>query len=230
MTEFAPAQEAFTDILDTLRHLARDHLLFWRLEVGRLLLDRFYGGDALAYRDRSGRKDASFARFAREHADDLAEFGLSERVVRDCILVHIVAGTLPSATRDSLGYRQLLELTRVPDPTSRVRLAVAAVDQHWTVTQVQDAVGQAKLGNFYDTDAEQPGTQPAPPEPIARKRLPPGRLAVRAERMVADIDELAVGWRDLAGTKIRGAHQARLRHAVEVAIGKLLKMQGQLAK
>ena len=49
--ELVDPKASFTDILAELRLLSRDMLLAFRLQVGKLLLDRFYDGDIREYRN-----------------------------------------------------------------------------------------------------------------------------------------------------------------------------------
>ncbi|MFZ4580262.1 MAG: hypothetical protein ACOYOB_17910 [Myxococcota bacterium] len=217
----ATTNESFSEILGELRALSRDHLLFYRLEVGRLLLDHFFEGSAADYRDNSHTKVNRFTTFATTCADNLRVFGLGERTLRDCILARIVFDTLPGPVRDSLGFSHVVELTRVSDPTMRARLAHAIVDQGWTVQVLQQAIDAAKTGDWYDTDPATPGTQ-APPLPGPKvKRLPPGRLLARARKWVAETDAWSEQWAAVAPGKLTRAQRTQAVEAVEAAKARL---------
>jgi hypothetical protein len=222
-TDLAPTTttETFSEILDELRRLSRDHMLFYRLEVGRLLLDRFFDGSAAEYRDHSPHKDSRFTTFATTCADNLRVFGLGERTLRDCILARIVFDTLPAPVRDALGFSHVVELTRVSDPTLRARLAHAIVDQGWTVQALQQAIEAAKNGDWYDTDPATPGTQPPPPPAPTVKLLPPGRLLARAQKWVAETDAWSAQWTAVAPDKLTRAQRTQAVEAVQAAKARL---------
>ncbi|MFZ4578170.1 MAG: hypothetical protein ACOYOB_07185 [Myxococcota bacterium] len=218
----APATtESFLEILDDLRRLSRDHLLFYRLEVGRLLLDRFFKGSAANYRDFSNAKAHAFVTFATTCADELQVFGLGERTLRHCILARVVFDTLPPPVRDSLGFSHVVELTRVSDPTMRARLALAIVDQNWTVQALQQAIEAAKSGDWYDTDPATPGTQP-PPAPAPTGKLPqPGRMVAQAEKWLTQTDQWSAQWARMDASKLRPLQRKRAVQAVEALQQKL---------
>lgn len=211
----------FADVLGTLRSLTRNHLLFYRLEVGKLLLDSFFGGSALDYQDRSPTKAARFTTFYAQHEDELAELGLKEQVLRQCIVTHIVVQTLPAEVAEQLEFSKLVALTKVKDPTQRARLAKTAVDEGWPVSKLREAIDLALDGLFYDVDPEQPGVQlPVQPAPGAAKPKP-GVVIKRVERWVKD----AAAWADALGQveaqKLTPAQRERLRQLLDEVRGRL---------
>ena len=200
--------QEFCGILADLRQLSRSRALGYYIEVGDLLLQHFYGGQATAYLDKDPTKAASFGNFATSCRDELAVFGLSADRLRECIRARIVFDTLSVEARERMDLSHVLELTRVKDPTLRSRLAKAAVDERWTVLALREAVRAAKLGAWYDTDAEVEGVQPPPP---AKRGLSPARLVTRAERLVPELEGLVEAW--------QGADLARLSKARKVRMG-----------
>jgi hypothetical protein len=203
----------FDDILDELERLSREHLLFFRIEVGRVLLNRLFAGSAAAYLDRDPTKEARFAEFVRKCDEDLARFGLGENVARTCIQCCIVFDSLPAAVRNTLFLSQILELTRVTDPTARARLAVAAVEGDWTVRQLRDAVGALKAGLPYDADPDAPGVQP-PTEGLPVTKAQPGRLVTQAEKWTRSVDDWTAQWAQVDKAKLRGVQRERVKAAV----------------
>ena len=106
MTDLQPAvsTDLHARVLQTLRALTHEHLLFFRVEVGRVLLEQFFAGDAKSYLSKDPGKGQSFSTFAKDNADALAELGLGEQTLRHCILTHMVVTTLPPGLAEPLGY------------------------------------------------------------------------------------------------------------------------------
>lgn len=211
----------FTDVLGTLRSLTRNHLVFYRLEVGKVLLQSFFGGSTSAYLDRSPTKAGRFAAFYEQFEAELAELGLKEQVLRQCIVTHIVVQTLPAEVVEQLEFSKLVALTRVKDPTQRARLAKTAVDEGWPVARLREAIDLAMDGLFYDADPEQPGVQP-PVQPTSDAAKPkPGVVINRVERWAKE----AGAWVDALGQveaqKLTPAQRERLRQALDEVRGRL---------
>ncbi len=204
----------FQTILANLKLLVRDHLLYFRLEVGRVILDSFFGGDSFAYTDRSNAKQTKFTEFLDTHAEDLASFGLKPWLLRESVQVHIVHQTLPPTVPEQLGYTRMLELVRVSDPTKRAQLANAAITQSMTVAQFKDTVGAANSGTWYDTDDATPGVQPKAPVQAALPPPQPGRLITQAEKWLNDAQTLAAGWAAVDPTKVKAGQRDRMKKAV----------------
>lgn len=224
---------AFEQTLHKLEKLSRNHLLFFRLEVGRLILDEFYAGDAVAYQLNDRTKPQRFQEFADACAEQLADIGLGEQVLRQCVVAHVVVRTLPVATVAQLGFSQVVELTRVPDPATRSLLAQATVENGWTARQLRGAAEAAKAGLWIDGDLSQPGLQPpdvrdVPPE--SAKVLPLGRVVSRFERTVADFDELVGHWQAAAGEKLSKVQRERVRKALAELEARLAEVKAGLRR
>lgn len=220
--------EEFADILAELRHLSRSRTLGYYIEVGDRLLLRFFGGQATAYLDHNPHKDTSFARFLTTCQEELAVFKLGPQRLRDCIKARIVFDTLPVQAREEMDVGHVLELTRVKDPTLRTRLAKAAVEERWTVLALREAVRVAKLGAWYDTDAEQEGVQP-PPAPPPRQ-LSPARLVTRAERLVPELGELVEAWQGADLRRLSGERKARMVVALDELEARVARLRARLAE
>ena len=173
----------FAEILADLRQLSRSRALAFYIEVGDRLLQHFYDGETTAYLDRDPHKAASFEGFLTACHDELAMFGLGAQRLRGCIRARIVFDTPPVQAREQMDVSHVLELTRAKDPTLRVQLAKAAVEERWTVRALREAVRATMLGAWYDTDPVQDGVQP-PPAPPPRS-LSPARLVTRVARLRA---------------------------------------------
>ena len=198
------------------------------MEVGRVILGSFFAGDPKAYLSRDPHKATSFYNFVQLHAADLADLGLGEQTLRHCVLTHIVVSTLPPGLAAELGFSKLVELTRVPDPTMRARLAQAAVQQRWSLSDLKQQVARAKDGLVYDTDPDQPGLQlPAPTEP-EDKASTPGRVAQRVQAWSNRADELTEALTALRGTTLTTTQREKLQAALASAEAKLAGLRAAL--
>lgn len=80
----AKTKNDYADTLDKLAHSSRDLLRRFRLEVGKLMLEQYFGGSAHAYHYKNPGKDCGFVEFARMCQADLGELGLSVGVAGRC--------------------------------------------------------------------------------------------------------------------------------------------------
>ena len=228
--QLTTAPTEFSAVLANLKSLVRDHLLYFRLEVGRVVLDEFFGGDAFAYADRSNAKQAKLAEFMDTHAEDLESYGLKPWLLRECVQVQIVHRTLPPTVREQLGYSHILALIGIGDPTVRAKLANAAITQEMSVAQFKDTVGAAKANIWYDTDAQTPGVQPKTP-PVPPVYVPqPGRLVTQVQKWVGDAHILSAGWAALDPTKVRPAQRAGLKQAIAELRAELAALEAKIGE
>jgi len=219
---------AHAEVLQTLRDLTRDHLFFFRVEVGRVLLDRFFAGQPAAYLDRNPHKTVSFLQFVQAQGDALAELGLGEQSLRNCILTSIVVATLPPGVAEPLGLTKVVELTRLSDPTARARLAQAAVTQGWSVAELKAQVARAKRVHVQDVDPETPGLQ-LPPLPEPEQRAPAaGRVAQRLESWSRQATELTEALSGLDANRLTADQRGRLTDAVAAAEAQLAALRRAL--
>ena len=212
-------------VLDDLERLAREHLLFFRVQAGRVLLADFFGGDPHAYLDRSPTKAHRFTAFLERHADRLRRCTLSQYTAREAIRCCIVFDTLPVGLRQSLMYSHVLALTRLADPTLRVRLAIAALEGDWNVGQLENAVAAAKAGLPYDVDGTTPGVQP----PLALPAPKPGIVVNRLERWSGGLDELAGQWATVDASRLSRLQRERTLAALQSAQGRIAALVAELA-
>ena len=228
----AAVTEEFAPVISELKSLVRNHLLHFRLEVGRVILDGFFGGDLGAYADRSNTKQSKFSEFLTRNALELEDLGLKAHLVRQCVQVQIVYRTLPPTVRDELGYSHTLALTKVGDPTMRARLANEAVAKHLTIGVFQDTVDAANAGNWYDTDAATPGVQPkaAPIADSASPKPQAGRMVKQAERWVADAAGFAKDWAGIDAAKVKPTQKARLKAAIGALRAELAALEKKLGE
>jgi hypothetical protein len=208
------ASQDYQPVLDALRELGRTHLLAYSLACGELILQRFWGGDGGLFSSKDRTKDHSFATFANTCADLLADMGLNAEQLRRCVIAFLTWRTLPPVSRDQLQLSHIQELSRCPAPTQRAQLAQEAVAGAWTRQQLRDAVSAAKVGQYYDTDPEQPGTQPPAP-PAEPERTPSvARWITRTERLVPVLQDWAGGATAVPTAALTDTQRQRLAAAL----------------
>ena len=220
-----PAPIDFGETLTRLERLARDHFTLFRLGVGRLLLDDLFDGDGSAYLERDRTKPHRFDAFLRQHGAELAELGLGETTLRQCIVCRIVADGLPESVLERLRLRHLSVLAQVPDGATRSVLALASVENGWTSAQLRDAALAARAGRWIDGAPEIPGLQPPTPEPDAAQPAQLGRVVTRFERSATDFDDLAAQL-STATRKPTGLEKARMKAALAAIVA---RAQGLIA-
>ena len=214
----------FGDILDELERLSRQHLLSYRVQVGALLLAQFWDDDPAAFSSRDPGKEVRFNTFFIEHGEDLRRYGLSQRQARNSVRASIVMRTLPVEIREQLFVTQLIELTRLADPTQRARVAQTAVQQNWTVIQLRDAVSAVRAGLPIDADEETPGVQVAAPEETIRRPVP-GRLVTRAEKLAEQVDTWSRQWQQADTTRLRPVQRRRLAAAADALEARVVELR-----
>ncbi|MBI5610348.1 MAG: hypothetical protein HY902_15835 [Deltaproteobacteria bacterium] len=228
MQELQPAiiQSEFSDAIQVLQKLTRDHERTYRLGVGQYILQRFFGGSAAQFSSKDPGKDSKFSDFLQAHAADLAELDLAETTLRRCVRAHLCHHLLPPTVRDQLGWSALLQISRLGEPNQRARLAMATVSEKWPVAKVKAAVDLAEQNRLWDTEPDQAGLQlpdPKPPAPIQ-----PGRLVTRSEKW----GEAIAAWQaefDQIDPKALGKKEvARLRAAVATVRGQLAELEARL--
>ena len=226
--ELAKTKADFADMLAELNRLSRDLLLTFRLQAGRVFLDRFFDGSAHAYHRTNPGKDASFVEFARVCKDELSDLGISQGVARQCILARIAWDALPPSIREGLKFNHVAALARVDEPNLRARLAFDATRLGWSVLQLEDAIVQAGDGRYFDTDPLTPGTQPPQPLPAAEKGYQPGRLVSQLVKAGEDLEGWRQAWATVDGSKLRGAQRLRMVEALATLKAQVAQLEVEL--
>ena len=228
MNELQPpiVQSEYQDALQSLHALTRDHEKVYRLEVGLYILQRFFGGSAALYGSNDRNKESKFKDFITAHKSELAEMALSDQTLRRCVRVRICYDALPPSVRDRLGWSATLAISTVPDPNQRARIAMATIEQCWTVAQVEAAVALDDQHRLWDAAPDEAGLQlPEPKDPPPPQ---PGRLAAQSEKWTAELG----GWLEAFGrvdaSKLSAAHVARMKQAVAAARGQLDELERRL--
>lgn len=214
MTDLTPD---FSSTLQRMDHLSRHHLLHFRLEVGRILLEDLFGGDANAYLSRDHTKSTRFTEFLRQCGDRMRELGMGEQVLRQCLTAHIAVAALPEDLVRSLVYTHVVELARVEDNATRLLLARATIDNGWSSKQLRDAAGAAASNRWIDAQPDVPSLQPpevSPPYSTPQKAPAPGHVVSRFERAAEHLDDLTGQWAQVAGKPITPGHRQRMEDAL----------------
>ena len=224
----APTGE-FVAVLDQLEQLTRDHQTFFRLQVGGLMLDSFFGGDPAAYLSRDPTKASKYVDFVRACRERLDDLGLGDTVLRRCVVTRIVYDSLPADLAARLRFSHLVELAKVDDGATRSLLATASVDNQWSVDQLRDAVLAARAGRWIDGKPDDPGLQPppAPPEPVKKPQA--GRVVTRFERSIGDMRAAAAEWRSVDPKKASAEHRKRIEKAVAAFEAEVVALRQGLA-
>lgn len=210
----------FSNTLHKLQKLSRNHLLFFRLEVGKLMLGQFFDGDPAAYQSQDPAKPQSFNAFVSACSEDLADIGLSSGLLRQCIVAHLVVQALPAPTVAKLALTQVVELAKIEDAATRSVLAHATVENHWTTKELKGAVQAANAGKWIDADPkaqglQAPGLQPPPiPHYDETHRPHAGRVVARLERILAEFEEAMAQWALVDIEKVSDEHKARVEKAL----------------
>ena len=228
MNELQPpiVQSEYQDALQRLHALTRDHEKVYRLEVGLYILLRFFGGSAALYGSNDRNKESKFKDFTTAHNSELAEMALSDQTLRRCVRVRICYDALPPSVRDRLGWSATLAISTVPDPNQRARIAMATIEQRWTVAQVEAAVALDDQHRLWDADPDQPGLQlPAPkPEPQPQ----PGRLVTRTEKWTEEVQAWHQEFAQIDAKKLSQDQVGRMRAAVATLRGQLDELERKL--
>ena len=228
MNELQPpiVQSEYQDAIQRLHALTRDHEKVYRLEVGQYILQRFFGGSAVLYGSNDRNKESKFKDFTTAHMADLAEMALSDQTLRRCVRVRICYDTLPPSVRDRLGWSATLAISTVAEPNQRARIAVAAIEQQWTVAQVEAAVALDDKHRLWDADSDEPGLQlPDPkPEPLPQ----PGRLVNRTEKWTEEVQAWHQEFARIDAKKLSQDQVQRMRTAVATLREQLDELERKL--
>lgn len=236
-TALAPPAPDFDALLADLSKLSRNHLLYFRIEVGRKLSRAFYHDDPELYRAMHRQKDGSFRAFVAAKGAELADLGLSEALLRQSLRTFFVVKDLPRALVAQLVYSHVVQLTAVEDQKTRKLLAQAAVENRWTGRALQNAIEAVRNGQWPDADPNVPGLQAedleteSTAEGEAEGRKPqPGRVVSRFERTAKDLADLMGQWQAVPVEKLTDKQAKRVRSAVEALERQVAEMKERLAR
>lgn len=179
-----------------IRRLASGTMLRFTNEVGRIILERFYGGSAQAWHAR-GAKVVSIRRLAEQLSGD---GGFSASMLCRCVQIHLVLQRLgPDRTWTHLSPSHFRTVLSLPEP-KQDELLEEAEDRGLSVRDVADMANRSR----------RPRATPAAPQPrFLRTIRRLERVATEPERWFPDLDGAA---------DLDHAEQEKAREAVMRAI------------
>ena len=145
-------------LLGGLTPLSRDRLRSFRVRVGRSVADALSSSPPPPTTTMPATRTA---RCAADCPDQLADLGLSDKLLRQSLRVFFVVKDLPRALVAQLVYSHIVRLTAIEDDQTRALLAKATVDNHWSGQALQLAIEAVREGRWPDGDPDQPGLRPA---------------------------------------------------------------------
>lgn len=125
--------------------------------VGRLILQRCFGGDIAAWKDRQPGKNRSFRKIA-EHPD----CPMSKTSLCRDVGVYVALRTLPAEVTRGLTATHIAEVLKL-DHDERVRFLREASAQRWSTNKLRQTIV-----DFRRCNGERRGR---PPSPLARKSV-----------------------------------------------------------
>lgn len=219
----------FDELLLGLEKLSRNHLLFFRIEAGKLIVRTLWGGDRARMRVALTVRDGVYQRFVVERAEALEGLGLNPTFLRQCLHAWAVVDALPKDIAQKLQFSHVVELTRVEDEQTRDHLARATVQNDWSTRALRDAVKAVEDQRWIDGDPVTPGLQP--PAPVRDDPDPPvqpGRVVTRAERVFEEVDELVGQWESIDVSRLSKPQRERARVVVEALKERVARLEARL--
>jgi len=127
------------NVVNDMRGLVAKHGVELSVEIGRLILDRLYGGDVQRWRYR-GNKDISFRKLQHHPRLPFSAAHLSRAV-----MIYMLSRRKPELmlTRN-LGPSHLHELAGLPEE-EQDRIFDLAERECWSVKQIREVVGESRL-------------------------------------------------------------------------------------
>lgn len=206
----------FDRLVSGLEDLTRDHLLYFRVQTGRLVATTLFGGDIATMRAQLTQRDGVLAAFVHAQAQRLDDLGLSEEQLRQSLHAWAVVELLPAAIAQGLQFTHVLELTKVHDDQTRAILAKATLDNGWSRRALRDAIEDVQHQRWPDHQPEAPGLQPsAAPTAVERPTLAPGRMLTRFEKTADEVTALAGQWAHVDVGRLSPAQKRRARAALQ---------------
>lgn len=218
----------FERLCDDLEVLSRQHLLYFRVQVGRVVATQLFAGDIATMRAEVTSRQGVIRSFATACADRLHDLGLNEDLLRKSLKAWAVVQLLPDEIVAQLGFTHVVALARVDDDETRALLAASVVQNGWGGRQLADAIADVEAGLWPDGDPGAPGLQPAPPPPEPAPLLAPGRVVNRFEKVVEDLDALVAPWEAADMASLPSAQRKRAKAALRKLKERVLRLEKRL--
>jgi hypothetical protein len=180
------------EVVQQLNEIHRGVALETALRIGRLIVDRFYGGDLTSWRTHRA-KEASFRKLAARADRDLH---ISATGLYRAVALYELTERLNLKDVRDISVTQLRLVLGLPEPQQRLLLAQAQ-ENGWQSQQLELEASRlrARLG-------KRSGRIPVPP--LARVARTISQLSSRARSMVREEDFV----RPLSRDQVRSVHQA----------------------
>ncbi|HNH48407.1 MAG TPA: hypothetical protein PKY30_15310 [Myxococcota bacterium] len=181
------AESALQDLVDTLNSYQKEAGFSFARQVGRLIVDRLYGGDLAAWRSR-GPKDSSFQKLAEKSEE--GRLVLSASALYRCVALVELEARLGISTWKYLSLSHVRLVFGLPEGDQE-KLLIQAEDRQWTVAQMEQ---QAEKLRTLRKGARGRPRQPAFVKSIGRMKrlLEEDEAFVDLER-VAELDPAEAG-------------------------------------
>lgn len=132
----AVANDVIAEVYETIRMMARDATLALNIEIGRVIVTKFYGGELAAWRDR-GQKDASFRKLAVMFDEDAdAPEGTSAAGLYRAVSIFVMDKQWGVSGRKHLTMTHVRALIGLPE-AHQERLLSEAADKEWSGERVE---------------------------------------------------------------------------------------------
>jgi hypothetical protein len=146
MSSPVPVSEVPEQVLDELaRDLAalhRQHTLRFALDVGKMVLDRLYGGSLDAWRAGAGASDGSLRKLAAK-LTALGARGFSAASLQSAVAVLDVDERVAVSSRPQLNASHVRAVLGLP-PAKQEELLGKAEGRNWTAKQLEKEAAKAK--------------------------------------------------------------------------------------
>ena len=186
------SDDLLDEVVQELNDIHRGAALETALRIGRLIVDRFYGGDLTSWRTHRA-KEASFRKLAARADSNLH---ISATGLYRAVALYELTERLNLKDVREIGVTQLRLVLGLPEPQQRLLLAQAQ-ENGWQSQRLELEASRlrARLG-------KRSGRIPVPP--LARVARTISQLSSRARSMVREEDFV----RPLSRDEVRSVHQA----------------------
>jgi hypothetical protein len=158
---------AIERLADEIRTFTREAKIAYVLTIGRLVMERFYGGDLALFRSRRRTKDVSIRRLVARLEETAT---MSRTMLHRCLSFCELAQRAPSVpTLGQIGVSHVYVALSLPEPLQEPLLVRADVEG-WTIGRTKQEVEKLR--------------------PRKRRRTRPQMAATRRPRFIRDVDRL----------------------------------------
>jgi hypothetical protein len=155
----SPAEADLEEIVAQIRALKRDATFLFVSALGRLIIDRFYGGDLNIWR-REGAKNLGLRRLAQRLSTE-AGLGLDASALSRAVGIYgLVSGIAGVATSQHLKVGHFVAVLAL-EPADAERLLLTAEAERWPVRTLREEAAK-RVATHTDPIRKRPGRKPTP--------------------------------------------------------------------